>query len=206
MPCRNADTIVEAQLHRLVRIFSASIADLALSVVSACIDNTINEEKGVILATSNRHDVLALENCKFGWCANSIKVLEGLQIESKLAVIRITTAKQRLIFGDEKCVATTSTDVYNKIFDWHKHGRILLKLARGLGRAKRAIERLPPTIRLPILAQRHSMRIPSSDFLDVADSVDESWHVHRSEFLVPEAKLAVDVAAHGVNIAAIFRR
>lgn len=50
------------------------------------------------------------------------------------------------------------------------------------------------------------MRITSSDFLNVADSINKGGHVHRSKFLVPEAKLAVNVTSHGVNIAAISGR
>lgn len=82
MPSGNANAVVETKFHWFVCILSASIANLTFSVVSTGIDNAIHEEKSVVLSASDRHNVLALENCEFGRCANSVEVFERLQIES----------------------------------------------------------------------------------------------------------------------------
>lgn len=50
------------------------------------------------------------------------------------------------------------------------------------------------------------MSIAGCNFLNIADAINESGDVDRAQLLVSKAKLAVDIAAHRINIAAIFGR
>lgn len=89
----------------------ASVTDLSAFVGTGRPDSAVNQEKCVVLSTSDLLDVLTFEKFKFCRLSHTIKVPQSFEIETQLALISITTAPNSHIVRHKERVATASRDI-----------------------------------------------------------------------------------------------
>lgn len=87
--------------------------------------------------------------------------------------------------------------------DRHTLGHRLTERILVAVEAQGAIKRLAPRVGDAVLAEGEAVRVATGDLHDVGDAIDKGRHVHLAQVLVADAQLAVSVAAHCVDIAAL---
>ena len=132
-------------LHWIELGGGASVTDLSTFVGTGRPDSAVNQEKSVVLSTSDLLDVLAFEKFKFCRLSHTIEIPQSFEIKTQLALICVTTTPNSHIVRHKERVATASRDIPHVV----KRDSLWLVLTvprttSTIGKAERTVECLSP--------------------------------------------------------------